>query len=63
MRKKKTGRGTEKEGARERVRDEEKERGIERERQRDSREVIRAGIVRTAHGVYTQHELVRVGIE
>lgn len=35
----------------------------ERQRQRESREVIRAGIVRTAHGVYTQHELVRVGIE
>lgn len=60
-------RGTKTENERERVRDEEKKREREeegeRERERESREVIRAGFVRTAHGVYTQHELVRVGIE
>lgn len=41
----------------------ESEREGGREKEGESGEVIRAGIVRTAHGVYTQHELVRVGIE
>lgn len=51
------GKETEKENGRERVRDRTGEGG----KRGESREVIRAGIVRT--GVYTQHELVRVGIE
>lgn len=56
-RKREAGKETEKENGRERVRD----RTSEAEKRGESREVIRAGIVRT--GVYTQHELVRVGIE